>query len=665
MLNMRRFWDNCPRWLLWSVPFILTFALYGRILSLPLYWDDAPHFYFTVPLTLSQIWTNDTGYAYYRPLIFTFYKLAFGAFVPDFIFLCYGTSLAIHALNGVLVGILASVLVRGVQGTSGTQRALPLSPTLAGVLASLLFVMYPFAVYAVGNFAALMHPVVVCLTLIGLLALCRFLRAPARRWLLVILLATALAPFFHESGVMVSAIVVWAMLCLNGRMLRRYWWMPIALFLLSGMFVVIWWIVPKSRGGGGWPDLKMVFDNVTFFLQGLTFPVQPLATLLIDRFKWNDIAAIWLVGLPLLLGFAVLFRYARQGRLYLLVVGWAILAVIPSIFALQFWYIVTGPRLLYCVAPPTVLLWTLGCMTAIRYMHRTWTRVLVGVGVALLVVATPLYFIEHKVQLYELSLAPIKQLAYWARTYPRDRHIVINSPAWVADIKDLYPLGRWGVSIMPDYVQLIHLLRTNTGLTTTFANIYFPPVQEVMDSHNYEISGPGFDWSTLAAHIPGYDHVWLTTYSDKRIAIEEAGTIKTGTVAAPEDYHASFDEQVFLLNGHYAVEGQEALVTLNWKYLGPNPNATVFRHVFDCAGNVLGMGDGYVLDRTVQFSDLAPGAEIRDVRRIPLKALSADGCYYVEVGLFREDGTRLKAVAPDGTAFENAVVTIRQQAGNE
>jgi hypothetical protein len=77
------------------------------------------------------------------------------------------------------------------------------------------------------------------------------------------------------------------------------------------------------------------------------------------------------------------------------------------------------------------------------------------------------------------------------------------------------------------------------------------------------------------------------------------------------------------------------------------------------------MGDGFVLDRTVQFSDLAPGAEVRDVRRIPLKALSADDCYYLEVGLFREDGSRLKAVAPDGTAFENAAVIIRQQAGNQ
>ena len=86
MHKLRRLWDTGPRWLLWSAPFILTFMLYRRVLSLPLYWDDAPHYFFVVPNTFRQIWTNQTGYAYYRPLIFTFYKLAFQLFVPNFIF---------------------------------------------------------------------------------------------------------------------------------------------------------------------------------------------------------------------------------------------------------------------------------------------------------------------------------------------------------------------------------------------------------------------------------------------------------------------------------------------------------------------------------------------------------------------------------------------------
>ena len=52
-----------------------------------------------MPNTLRQIWTNQTGYAYYRPLIFTFYKLAFHFFVPNLIWLCYAVVLLLHGLT--------------------------------------------------------------------------------------------------------------------------------------------------------------------------------------------------------------------------------------------------------------------------------------------------------------------------------------------------------------------------------------------------------------------------------------------------------------------------------------------------------------------------------------------------------------------------------------
>lgn len=663
MGRLRRFWSHLPRWLLWTAPFVLTFVLYRRILALPLYWDDAPHYFFVVPNTLRQIWTNQTGYAYYRPLIFTFYKLAFQLLVPNFISLLYAAALALHALNAVLLGMLTASLVRDARPARDVQSPVTLSPLHAGLFASLLFVIYPFAIYTVGNFASLMHPVVVCATLVGLLAVCRFVRtpasiAPARRWMAVMLGAAAVAPFFHESGVMLSAILVWAILCLNVRLLRRYWWLPIALFLLSGVFVALWAIVPKTGDRLTWPHPQDMFENATFFLQGLTFPVQPLAALLIDRFKVPDIAAVWLVGLPALLGLAAVFWHVRLKRLYGLLVGWAVLASLPSIVALQFWYIVTGPRLLYCVAPPAVLLWTLGCIALVSSLQR-WARVLVGAAAVLLLTAFPLYFTENKARLYELSLAPIKQLARETRATPRDRHLVINPPDWVADVKDLYPLGSLGVSVMPDYVQLAQLMTINTGLPIVIDNVQFPPVQEAMSTHYYQINGLGFDWGALAGIVPNYDHVWLTTYADDRIAVEDAGAAKAGTPAAPDTYRASFEGKAFLRDALYMVDGQEAVVTLDWKYLGPDPQATIFRHVFDCAGNVLGMGDGYLLDRTVQFSDLAPGTEVRDVRRIPLKTPSAGGCYFLEIGLFRADGSRVKAVAPDGTVIENAAVTIR------
>ena len=178
-------------------------------------------------------------------------------------------------------------------------------------------------------------------------------------------------------------------------------------------------------------------------------------------------------------------------------------------------------------------------------------------------------------------------------------------------------MGRWGAfchaglcSTVPAHAYQHRQAAIGIG------NVQFPPIQEAMRKHYYQINGPVFDWSALAGLVTDFDHVWLTTYADDCIAVEEAGTARAGTPTAPVDYRASFEGQLFLKNAQYAVEGQEAVVTLDWKYLVPNPQATIFRHVFDCAGNVLGMADGFLLDRMVQFSDLAPGVEVRDVRRI-------------------------------------------------
>jgi len=152
--------------------------------------------------------------------------------------------------------------------------------------------------------------------------------------------------------------------------------------------------------------------------------------------------------------------------------------------------------------------------------------------------------------------------------------------------------------------------------------------------------------------------VWVETLSDQRIRLEEGGTVRNGVANIPANYHANFEDKVYLIGGSYHVQDTEAVVILNWKYLGPDPGATLFRHVFDCAGNVLGLGDGEMLGRTLQFTYLKPGAEVRDVRHIPLDAQAADGCYYVEVGLFRPDGSRVPPRALDGKEFENAVVIL-------
>src|SRR5512133_1140130 len=155
-------------WLLQiSAVLALVFALYGRVLTQPLYWDDARQYFFATENSLLKIWLNQTGYAYYRPALFTLYRAAFTYLTPSYTAVCYAAGLVLHAANCILAGYLAAELTRWLPARAGRQ---PVSPALARWLASLLFLAYPFTVYVVANFAALQHLIVMSLALLGALA---------------------------------------------------------------------------------------------------------------------------------------------------------------------------------------------------------------------------------------------------------------------------------------------------------------------------------------------------------------------------------------------------------------------------------------------------------------------------------------------------------------
>ncbi len=60
------------------------------------------------------------------------------------------------------------------------------------------------------------------------------------------------------------------------------------------------------------------------------------------------------------------------------------------------------------------------------------------------------------------------------------------------------------------------------------------------------------------------------------------------------------------------------------------------------------------------FGGLSTGTQVHDLRAIPLTAPAGDGCYQVEVGLFRADGSRVRVFGPDDAALANMLVLIRQ-----
>ncbi|MEW5985834.1 MAG: hypothetical protein AB1791_04290 [Chloroflexota bacterium] len=639
---------------LWLLSCAYTLLLYWRTLSLPFFWDDVPHFDFATTRTFWQIWSNVSGLPYYRPVLFTFWKAALLALPPAPTTLLHTLNVLLHATNGALVGYLAG---KWVASTKGKPNATAIA---ASIGAAVLFITYPLAVLPVAHTAALFHLVINLVTLLAVLSAFRYLHDHRRVWLAVVFCLVAIAPFVHEAGVMTGVIVASVFLLHpspTGWARRR--WLVAALPLLGAFFVPVWLAVPKSREPLAWVGWESVWQSTSMFAQNPSFPLQFLARPLMNKLGWSDLLAVWVVAVPTLILMAIILIRCGYGRVMLFGLGWIVFTALPSVFLLPFGYVITSPRLLYFPATGAAVLWASVITTIAGHFPTPRWRAVAAVGLTALVVTPPLLFIQKEVALHRLTLTPIHQMATVTRAMPGQRHLVINLMDWVARTQATYALGHEGVEVMSSYVSPNRITAINADAQATWDSAVFTPVRTAMERyyHGLYTLGGEHDWSSLATLLPQYNHVWLMKYADKRIQLVEAGSVMAGEATPPQAYLASFEDKVYLLDANYRVEDQEIVITLSWKYLGPDPQAQVFRHVQNCTGEPADSGDGPLLEGMLLIELLSPGTTVRDVRTISLE--QPEACYYVEVGVFRDDGSRLTAIAPDGTRFGNDAVTIR------
>jgi hypothetical protein len=657
--------------LLWlSALLLLALVIYVPMLSLPFFWDDVPTSQFVAGHTYWQIWTDVYGLAYYRPLTFSLFKPFFDLLPPGSTLLPHLFLLLLHVANGWLVGLLTRRLV--------SQTSLPGRwQGVAGLLASLLFVSYPFAALPVSHFAALVYPLVTLLSLSAVLAAGHFVKLRQKRWLALAMLLTFLAPFAHEAGIVVGFVV--SLLLLPGRKSsgRPRRGLLLLFPCLSASFLLVWLLIPRSAESVAWIGGQGILASATFFLQGPSFPTQLLARPTIDWLVGLGLGAQWtIVGLPWWvpaavvvaagLALAVAGLVLRRARLLWILglsLAWTLLMALPAIVALPFPYITVSQRLLYYTAPAAALLWAVVGVSVAAGTGRPALRAAISLSLALLLLAPAVLYVRREMVLHELALRPLAQIAAMARRFPEERHLVVNAVNWVNYQQPWYALGHEGVSVSADYVDFGQLVRLNSGTDTSLRAVTFAPIKEDLADHHYSTIGEDRPWdeATLAARVGNFQRVWLTTYTDDEISVREVGGVQAGATGDPNPYVAGFENRLFLAAAAAQLQGEQVVATLEWRVLGDLPDVTIFRHVYACDGRLLGQGDGYALGRMLPFGAPAPGTVVHDVRYISLESMPADDCYLLGVGLYRPDGTRLVAQAPDGRPLANGEFLVPVQ----
>lgn len=599
---------------------------YAFALTLPFFFDDMPVLEWVQASSFWEILTRSENGGYYRPLTFILYKVGF-------LWPVTWRAPFLHGLEVVIYG-LAAVGVMRVVYRCCRRRDLAL-------LAALLFVLFPFAVYAVPWVTSLPHPWVVTLILLAAEAALIAGESGRRRWWIVSLIATALAPLAHESGIVCCALVAGLVLIQQG---WRSTWRQSGYLVAGGLLNLSVFglraLVLQGTKVAPLSHLADVPQNMMFFLQGLLYPVGPAVQWGVAQgghdFTLLGGAAFVIV---LLLGGLAVFRRMPAWRWLAFGLWWWFWGALPSALFLDFGSLFVGPRLYTLASVGMVVFWSGLILTLAELFPAGWWR---RGGVGLLSAALAgqsLAYLTHERFLYEQLQAVYAPALTEAATPGAG---FINLPAWLIWERPVYPLISEGILYVPFYSDFDAFWRLNLGEDTADA-VICAPVMQATDPRMGTVP-PELDWAAMRDFALTHRGLWLSRYEEpeRQFELRYVGSV-TSTASAAGSVLVDFSGGPQLESAAVAPagEGRWAL-TLVWR-AREAVSAEIFVHVVDAQGQLVAQGDGPALGGTLPLQFWQPGDRLVDVRylRVP-----GAGPYTVRLGIYTVAG-RLPAIVQD------------------
>lgn len=634
----------------------LAYLLYINTLSLPFFEDDFVHIRWLAQFSSPfPPWVTATGIPAYRPLgemLLKIWYLILGRHDPVWLrFL----NIAMHGLNAALTAALALRLDRSRYRywTAG--------------LAALLFSILPFAYQAVIWINVFYYPLNNLLQLAMALCYWQARTRGSNRLLVLAIFLAFLSPFGIEYGLVNGGLLlaIEAALLLQKRQKAIWLTGPFVALFLNVLFLVVWLLVPKSAYDFGPPTFERVMQIATYLLQGITYPVSPLARPLMEQGGLSDLLSIALVGLPALA--LVIFVIARRRRWAILVVAllWFVFVNLPGLLTLTFDYVINSPRLLYPVGPAMAWLWAafFTSLVALARRRKAQTTLAFAAGVIILVVAfMNVDFVRIRTDHYHIAEDTFDQLAAAARETPAGRPLlVINMVSWLTPPEKTFALGNNGIQWLPFYVGIADVAYAVDEVDYPIEALQFHNVRQPQP-YFYGMRGPVADWPLLKEALPDAGAVYLTQYQPDHIALVPVGRVLNDGQAPPEaDQEAAvFERGVALALAGYELEGDHLQLSLDWRLPEAIPDDwTVFVHLYGPDGQLVDQDDGYPFRGLAPFWLWDAGQGLLDRRTLVWPAEAQPGRYRVGVGLYDPaTGQRAPAVDPAGAPLPDDTATL-------
>jgi hypothetical protein len=642
----QRFW----RYLLMALPLFVSVLLYGYTVRLPFFLDDGLLLtmirdYPSQGVPGLRFWGGAPLFPYYRPLVFSVWEVDYGLLNGHF------DPFTLHLLNVVLFGLTGCALARMTQRL--TQRP------LAGWIAGLAFVLFPFSYNAVIWVASMFHVMMALFLILALwLAILWLDHRGGAVSLVLCWLFTFACVFSHESGVVLLPLAGLLILIRYGfksLWQARVWLLAAPMIAITAAYFYLSFTVPHPTN-----PIQLLFpmllDSLALMLQGLVYPIAAL----IRQITQTTANTLGLLALTIIVIVPILYLLARYSRKFALLAGfgvaWYILGALPSALLLPTDYIQGSPRLLLLTSLGASLFWGVALSTLLPHsiseitefsMNRKLATALAGVFVVVGVIASLTYLGTRQMEALIQS-----DYAWRLMSLVRGRGgtpMIINAPSWLAaqDQHRTFPAMSEGVMFVANYMNygLIFWAQTGESFPLVQAMVYPPTLNPSPDVSYapYQSDSPESDFTTRLVEATD---IYVTEFDGRSITPVYVGS---PGMAGPDTAIATFpDGGVSLTQAEARLGGsQQVKVKTRWQVINPSHVAPVVRVL--CDGEVIGESQLPVWGGTHPFWAWKAGETQTDFRTIPLSRAVAEQCLRVYVGIVKEDDSTLMAVIDANT----------------
>jgi len=595
-----------------AVAALVTLILYARSFALPFYSDDLVQIPWLRSLSFADLWRQVSPYGYYRPLAFSLWLAIRDlglAWTPAGLRLL---NLMLHTVASSLVGWLALEI-------DADRRA------LGGIFAAMLFAAFPFAYQAIPWVSAVFYPLMISLTLVAVIGYLRFRRTGSQIWLAISLIGTALAPFAHENGILVGALILLtkAVLWLESRCSdepQHPSVIPLAHLVISSIFLVLWFSL--RRGGVSTLDLSAggLFNNLTILAMGVSFPVAWIAQVLAGPGSLSPSPIVWILTLASVIILASIPR--RSPGVSLFCAGWFLLSIGPILVTMRPEWLIDAPRFFYPAGVGAALWWG---FTISRLDRETLPSRGLAVGVAFLATLPGAIFIWWGLDWHLRGASPIWDAVHAAQSDEEKSLLLVNLPDRLTPSRSLYPFFNGGAILLPPQIDAPNIVSAHTGNPrvdrAATAGFILPQIPYL-----HGVYGTPFD----VAEIESGRSVMIAAYGES-ISLRKAGEILQQDPPAAKPV-AFFDRKLVLIRAESHVEGSVLVLRLVWQLNKPlDGMPTVFIHIADSSGAVVAQGDGDPIGGLYPFYLWQPNRMVEDIRYI---TLPGSGPYTIYVGVW-------------------------------